>query len=163
MGASESLQGCFSHNMDLVLHLLVSNRECLYIGASLSISWTTPCCMVLVSSYRSVSLAHFLPRTLDTFFFLKLTHSFILLSLSAWHFRICSLIMLTFLHSSRFMSLVLHSLVDLPIFIFNPIFSLQKGERYVFTFTPFLRGLPLSPNHFSLLSLGWKWIRDILL
>ena len=60
----------------------------------------------------------------------------------------------TFLHSSRDMGLVLHSLVDLPISIFNPIFSLQKGERHVFTFTQFLRGLPLSPYHFSLLSLG---------
>ena len=74
MGAFESLQGCFSHNMDPVLHLLVSNRECLYIGASLSISWTTPCCMVLVSSYRSLSLAHFLPRTLDSLFFFLSWH-----------------------------------------------------------------------------------------
>ena len=71
MGAFESLQGCFSHNMDLVLHLLVSNRECLYIGASLSISWTTPCCLVLISSYYLLSLAHFLPRVLDSLIFLS--------------------------------------------------------------------------------------------
>ena len=57
--------------MDLVFHFLVSNRECLDIGASLSISWTTPFCMVLVSSCHSLSLAHFLPRTLDSFLFLS--------------------------------------------------------------------------------------------
>ena len=47
--------------------------------------------------------------------------------------------MLIFLHSSRVMGLVLHSLVDLPISIFNPIFSLQKGERLIFTFIYFLK------------------------
>ena len=163
MGASKSLRGCFSHNMDPVLHFLVFNQECLDIGESLSINWTTPCYMVLVSSCCLLSLEHFLHKTLDSFYFLELTHSFGLLSLSIWGFRICSLIMLIFLHSSRVMGLVLHSLVDLPIYIFNSIFSLQKGERHVFTFTPFFRGSPLSPYHFSLLSLGWKWIRDILL
>ena len=70
MGAFESLWGRFSHSMDLVLHLLVSNQEYLDIGASLSISWTTPCCMVLVSFCHSLSLAHFLPRTLDSLLFL---------------------------------------------------------------------------------------------
>ena len=70
MGAFESLQGCFSHNMDLVLHLLVSNQECLDVGASLSISWTTFYCMVLLSSCCSLSLAHFLPRALDSLLFL---------------------------------------------------------------------------------------------
>ena len=66
MGASESLRGRFSHSMDPILHLLVSNRECLDIAASLSISWTTPCYIVLVSSYRSLSLAYFLPGASDS-------------------------------------------------------------------------------------------------
>ena len=57
VGASESIQGRFSHNMDLVFHFLVSNREYLDIGVSLSISWTTPCCMVLVSSSHSLSIS----------------------------------------------------------------------------------------------------------
>ena len=48
---------------------LVSNWECLEISASLSISWTTLYCMVLVSSCRSLR-AHFLPRTSDSLFFL---------------------------------------------------------------------------------------------
>ena len=50
--------------------------------------------MELVSSYRLLSLAHFFPRALDSIFFLKSTHSFDLLSLSVWCFRICSLIIL---------------------------------------------------------------------
>ena len=134
--------------MDPVLH-----RECLGICASLSISWTIPCCMVGVSSCRWLSLAYFIPKALDSFFFLELTHFFDLLPLSTLYFGICSLIMLTFLHSSPVMGSILHSLVDLPDSIFNPIFS----------FKPFLKGSPLSPYHFSLWSLGWKWIRDILL
>ena len=60
------------------------------------------------------------------------------------------------LHSSCVMGLVLNSLVNLPISIFNPIFSLQKGKRHVFTFTPFLRGLPLSLYHFFFIELRLK-------
>ena len=71
MGASKSLQGCFSHNMAPVLHFLVFNQECLDIGESLSINWTTPCCMVLVSSCCLLSLEHFLHKTLDSFIFLS--------------------------------------------------------------------------------------------
>ena len=71
MGTSEGLQSLFSYNSDPVLPLLISNKECLHISASLSISWTTPCCMVLVSSYLSLSRAHFLPRALDTLLFLS--------------------------------------------------------------------------------------------
>ena len=71
MGASKSLWGHFSHNMDPILHLLVSSRECLDISTSLSISWTTPCYMVLVSSCRSLSLAHFLPGASDSLLFLS--------------------------------------------------------------------------------------------
>ena len=50
---------------------LVSSWECLEINASLSISWTTIYCMVLVSSCRSLSLTCFLPRTLDGLLFLR--------------------------------------------------------------------------------------------
>ena len=156
MGASEGLQSLFSYSSDLVLPHLVSSWECLEVSASLSINWTTLYCMVLVSSCRSLSLAHFLPRTLDSLLF-TLTHSFSLLSLSTWCFGICSLIMLTFLYSSPIMGLILHSLVDSPDSISNSIFSLQKGERQVFTFTPFFfRCSPLPPDHSSLLSLCWK-------
>ena len=148
--------------LDPIHYLLVSDRECLDIGASLSISCTTPCCMVLVYSYCSLSLTHFLSMVSNSLFFL----SWHILSVDchrAWHFGICSLIRLISLHSSPIMGSIFHSLVDLLIYIFNPIFSLQKGERHVFIFTPFLRGSPLSPYHFSLWSSGWKWIRDILL
>ena len=55
---------------------------------------------------------------------------------------------------SSIMGLILHSLVDLPISIFNPIFLLQKGEKHVFTFTQFFRGSPLSPYHFSFQNSG---------
>ena len=71
MGASKSLRGRFSHSLDPILPILVSSQECLDISASLSISWTTPCCMVLVSSCRSLSLAHFLPRASDSLLFLS--------------------------------------------------------------------------------------------
>ena len=53
-----------------MLPILVSSWECLEISESLSISWTTLCCMVLVSSCRSLSLARFLPRTLNNLLFL---------------------------------------------------------------------------------------------
>ena len=64
--------------------------------------------------------------------------------------------MLTFSHSPHVMGSILHFLVDLPISIFNPIFSLQRGERRVFTFTLVLRGSPLSPYHFFFMELGLK-------
>ena len=41
VGASKSLQGRFSHNLDLVLPFLVSCWACLEIDTILSISWTT--------------------------------------------------------------------------------------------------------------------------
>ena len=70
MSASEGLQSLFSYRSNPVLPHLVSSWECLEMSASLSISWTTLYCMVLVSSCRSLSLAHFLPRTLDSLLFL---------------------------------------------------------------------------------------------
>ena len=71
--------------------------------------------MVLVSSYRSVSLAHFLPRTLDTFFFLELTHSFDLLSLCLTFWDM----LIDYVHpSTLIMGLIFHSLIDS---IFNPM------------------------------------------
>ena len=56
-------------SLDTILYFLVSDRECLDIGVSLSINWTTSCCMVLVSSCCSLSLAHFLLMVSDSFFF----------------------------------------------------------------------------------------------
>ena len=139
MGASEGLQSLFSYSSDLILPLLVSSWECLDISASLSISWTTPYCIVLVSSCCSLSLTHFLPRALDSLLFLSwhilsIFCHFLLDVLGYVHW-LCSL----FLHSSLVMGSVLHSLVDLPISIFNPIFSLQKSERLIFTFIHFLK------------------------
>ena len=161
MGVSESLRGRFSHSMDPILHFLVSNQGCLNIGASLSISWTIPSCMVLVSFCRSLSLKHFLPKA-----------SYSLLFLSRHILSICChflLDVLGYAHWSRSSFYILHLswawyFILWSIFLF--IFStrlLQEGERHVFTFTSFLRDPPWLPYHFSLWSFGWKWIRDILL
>ena len=162
MGASESLQGCFSHNMDPVLHLLVSNRECLYIGASLSISWTTPCCMVLVSSYRSVSLAHFLPRVLDSLIFLSrhilLVCCHFLLDVLGYAHWSCSLFY--FLHMSWAWYFIIWSIC---LFLFSTrYFIKERWKTFFHIHNAFERSL-LSPYYFSLWSLGWKWIKDILL
>ena len=51
--------------------LLVSSIKCLEIRANLSISWTTSCYMVLVSSCCSLSLAYFLFKALDGLLFLS--------------------------------------------------------------------------------------------
>ena len=72
VGSSESLRGYFSNNLNPILHLLVSSRECLDIDASLSISQTTPYCMISVSSCHSLSLPHFLLRGFRQISFLKL-------------------------------------------------------------------------------------------
>ena len=57
--------------MDPILHFLVSNQGCLDIGASLSISWTIPSCIVLVSSCHSFSLKYFLPKASYSLLFLS--------------------------------------------------------------------------------------------
>ena len=71
MGASEGLQSLFSYSSDPILPHLVSNQEYIDIGASLSINWTIPCFMVMVSSFRSLSVAHFLPRASNSLLFLS--------------------------------------------------------------------------------------------
>ena len=162
MGASEDLQSLFSYSSDPVLPHLVSSWECLEISASLRISWTTLYCMVLVSSCRSLSLAHFLPRTLDSLLFLgwhilSVCCHFLLNVLRYVHW-LCSLFYILHLSWAWYFILWLTHLI-----LFSTRFSLQKGERQVFTFTPFFRCSPLPPDHFSLLSLCWKWIRDIVL
>ena len=155
MGASKSLQGRFSHSLDPILPLLDSNRECLNIGASLSISWTTPCCLVLISSCYLLSLAHFLPRVLDSLIFLSrhilLVCCHFLLDVLGYTHWSCSPFYIIHLSWARYFILWLICL----FLFFNSIFSLQKDGRHVFIFTTFLRGSFLSSYHFSLWSLGW--------
>ena len=136
MGASEDLQSLFSYSSDLVLPHLVSSWECLEISASLRISWTTLYCMVLVSSCRSLSLAHFLPRTLDSLLFLgwhilSVCCHFLLDVLRYVHW-LCSLFYILHLSWAWYFILWLSRLI-----LFSTRFSLQKGEMQVFTFTPF--------------------------
>ena len=68
--------------------------------------------------------------------FFRLTHSFDLLSLSTWCFGICSWLCSLFyifhLSWAWYFILWLSRLI-----LFSTRFSLQKGERQVFTFTPF--------------------------
>ena len=71
MGASKGFQSLFSYSSNPILPHLVSNQKCLDIGASLSINWTISCFMVLVSSFRSLSLAHFLPSASNNLLFLS--------------------------------------------------------------------------------------------
>ena len=71
MDASKGLQSLFSYNSNPMLPHLFSNRECLDIDTSFSISWTTISYMVLVSSCCSLSLAHFLPKASDSLLFLS--------------------------------------------------------------------------------------------
>ena len=71
MGAFKGLQNLFSYSSDPILHFLVFSWDDLDISASLSISWTTICCVVLVSSCRLLSLARFLHRASDSFLFLS--------------------------------------------------------------------------------------------
>ena len=148
MSASEGLQSIFSYSSDPVLPLLVSNWECLDIGVSLSISWTIPYCMVLVSSCRSLSLSYFLPRVLDILLLLiwriLLVCCHFLLGVLGYDHWWCSLFYILYLSWAWYFIF----LVDLPNFIFNTIFLLQEGERCVFTFAHFFRDPPWSPYHF---------------
>ena len=107
--------------------LLVSSIKCLEIRANLSISWTTPCCMVLPSSCCLLSSLFFL--------------SWHILSICchyAWHVGICSSIMFTLLELSWAWYFILW-LIHLILFSTRCLsFSLQKCERLVFTFIHFL-------------------------
>ena len=139
MGASEGLQILFSYSSNPIFSLffLVFSCECLEIRASLSISWATISCMILVFSCRSLNLTYFLPRALDSFLFLiwriLLVCCHLLLDVLGYAHWSCSLFYILHLSWARYFIF----LVDLPNFIFNSIFLLQEGERRVFTFAPF--------------------------
>ena len=162
MGASESLRGHFSHNMDPILHLLVSSRECLDIDTSLSISWTTPCHMVLVSSCHSLSLAHFplgfhivFFSWFDTFFRFVVTFY-----LMFWDVLID--------HAHFFTFLTCHGLGTsffgrFAYFYFQPDIFITKRWKTCFHIHTIFERFTFITLSFFLLSLGWKWIRVILL
>ena len=147
---------------------LVSSWECLEIGMSLSIGWITFRLDTLVCVFHSMSLACFLPRA---FVSLLAWHTpFTLLSLTRC-FQICSWSSFYTVHLSQAQYLILWWTLDL---IFNSmlIFSLQKGERHVFTFTPFSRESPWSPCHLYLMELelkvdsricGYRWGIDLVI
>ena len=161
MGASESLQSLCSHSLDLLLLLFFSlHLRVLRDRFEFEYQLDHLYCVTLDYVFHSMGLSCFSLGL--SFFFLGSTHPFTLLTLT-WCFGICSLIVLTFFIFFTYHGLDTSFFSWLTWFYFQPDFSLQKGERRVFTFTPFLRCSPLPPNHFSLLSLGWKWIRDILL
>ena len=161
VGAFESLWGCFSRSLDPILPLLVSSWECLEINASLSISWTTPCCMVLVSSCCPLSLAHFLPRALDSLFFLSwhilsvcchflldvlgyanwsCSHFYILHLSWAWYFIFWSICLILFstryFHYRKVKDMFSHSHHFLEIRLYHLIIFLYgawvKSESWIF-------------------------------
>ena len=142
--------------LDPIHYLLVSDRECLDIGASLSISCTTPCCMVLVYSYCSLSLTHFLSMVSNSLFFL----SWHILSVDchrAWHFGICSLIRLISLHSSPIMGSIFHSLVDLLIYIyFQPDIFFTKRWKTCFHIHTIFERFAFITLSFFFMELGLK-------
>ena len=156
MGASEGLQSLFSYNSNPMLPHLFSNRECLDIDASFSISWTTISCMVLVSSCCSLSLAHFLPKASDSLLFLS------------WHIlSVCCHFLLDVLGYARWshsLFYILHLslawyfiLWSICLILFSTRFSLQKGERQVFTFTPFFWDVRL---YHLIIFLYWVWLES---
>ena len=101
---------------------MVFSWECLEISASLSISWTIFCHVVLIHSSLLLSLTYFLPRALDSFFFFLswhfllvcchflldvlgyahwlYSHFYILLMSWAWYFILWSICL--FLFSTRY-------------------------------------------------------------
>ena len=170
MSASKGLQSLFSYSSDPVLPHLVSSWECLEISASLGISWTTLYCMVSVSSCRSLSLAHFLPRTLDSLLFLRwrilLVCCHFLLDVLRYVHWLCSLFYILHLSWAWYFILWLSRLI-----LFSTRFSLQKGERRILTSTLFSRESPWSPYYFSLMELklkvesmicGYRWSIDLV-
>ena len=84
MGASEGLQSLFSYSSGPILHLLVSNWECLEISTSFSISWITFCHVILDYSFHSMSLACFFPRTFISFSWLGTSFQLVVFCLMLW-------------------------------------------------------------------------------
>ena len=152
MGASKGLQSLFSHSLDLTLPLLVSSWECSEISMSLSIGWITFCHVILDYVFHSMSLVYFLLGLSS--FFLSSTHPFTLSSLDGC-FGIWSWPSFYTVHLSRAQYFIFRLILD-SIFDSMLIFSLQKGERHIFTFTHFSRESPWPPYYLYLMELELK-------
>ena len=137
---------------------------------SLSIGWITFRLVALVCVFHLMSLACFLPRV------------FVLISWlgTPLHFVVTHLMLRGYVHWSSYFSTVHLSraryfiilLILDSIFDSTLIFSLQKGERHIFTFTLFSRESPWSPYYFSLMELelkvdsricGYRWSIDLVI
>ena len=163
VGTSAGLLILFSYSSNPILPLLVSSWEWLEINASLNISWITFCHVVLTSSSLSLSLAYFPPRALDSLIFLS------------WHFLLacCHFLLdvLGYVHWSCSPFYILHLswasyfiLQSICLFLFSTQNFYYKKVKGMFS-----HSYPFWDTHldhliiFFLLSLGWKWIKDILL
>ena len=168
MGASKGFQSLCGHSLDSTLPLFSLQLKVLRDWYEFEYWLDHLCHVALVCSFHSMSLACFLLRAFVSF--LAWHTPFTLLSLTRC-FQICSWSSFYTVHLSRAQYLILCWILDL---IFNSmlIFSLQKGERHVFTFTHFSRESPWSPYHLYLMELelkvdsricGYRWGIDLMI
>ena len=146
MGASEGFQSLCGHSSDSTLPLFSFQLRVLRDWYEFEYRSDHLYRVTLDYAFHSMSLSCFLPRAFVFLSWLDPPSSLGCHSLDAS--GICSWSSyFSTVHLSRARYFIIRLILD-SIFDLMLIFSLQKGERHIFTFTLFLRESPWSPYHF---------------